>query len=295
MSPDRPVTVEVEGRTLRLTHLDKVLYPATGTTKAEVIDYYRSIAAVLLPQLADRPITRKRWPDGVEGQVFFEKNVPRGHPPWLRTVTFHHADRGRGRAARDVAYVLADDAATLVWLAQVAALELHCPQWRVGPEGQRLPPDRLVVDLDPGPPAGLDECATVALAARDLLVDAGSDPVAVLSGSKGLHLYAALEPAAADHAADVAQVLAGALAEQLPALVVPTMARAERAGRVYVDWSQNNPAKTTITPYSLRGRERPTAAMPVGWDEVEAGGLRQVELAEVPDRLQRFGDLMRGR
>ncbi len=294
MSPVQgPVSVRVGERTLRLTHLDKVLYPETGTTKADVISYVTAIAPVLLPQLRDRPITRKRWPDGVAGEVFFEKNVPRGRPDWLRTATFHHADRGRGREARDVTYVLADDEATLVWLAQLAALELHTPQWRVDPDGERLAPDRLVVDLDPGPPAGLDECATVALAARDLLLGAGSHPVAVLSGSKGIHLYAELDPGPPEHASQVAQLLATALAEQLPDLVVGTMARAERRGRVYVDWSQNNPAKTTITPYSLRGRTRPTVATPVSWEELGSGTLRQFEYPEVLERVARLGDLMR--
>ncbi|MEO6822294.1 MAG: non-homologous end-joining DNA ligase [Candidatus Nanopelagicales bacterium] len=292
MSADSPVTVTVEGHSLRLTHLDKVMYPATGTTKADVIGYYQAIAPVLLPQLRDRAITRKRWPDGVAGPVFFEKNVPRGHPSWLRTATFHHADRGRGRQARDVEYVLADDAATLVWLAQVAALELHTPQWRVGADGERRPPDRLVVDLDPGAPAGLAECATVALAARDLLRDAGSDAVPVLSGSKGIHLYAPLAPAGPGHAADVARLLAQALSELLPGLVVATMARPERAGRVFVDWSQNNPAKTTVTPYSLRGRDQPTVATPVTWEELASPDLHQLQASEVLDRVSRFGDLM---
>jgi bifunctional non-homologous end joining protein LigD len=294
---DDVVTVEVAGRTLRLTHLDKVLYPETGTTKADVIGYLSAIAPVLLPQLRDRPITRKRWPEGVgrpgeDVPVFFEKNVPRGHPPWVRTATFHHTDRGRGREARDVAYVLADDEATLVWLAQLAALELHTPQWRVGPDGSRLPPDRLVVDLDPGPPAGLAECATVALAARDLLGDAGSHPVPVLSGSKGIHLYVDLPPGPPEHASELARLLAQALAAQLPDLVVGTMARAERAGRVYVDWSQNNPAKTTITPYSLRGRAHPTVATPVTWEELAAPALRQYTYPEVLERVSRVGDLM---
>jgi bifunctional non-homologous end joining protein LigD len=286
------MNVTVGGRTLRLTHLDKVMYPSTGTTKADVIGYYQAIAPVLLPQLKDRVITRKRWPDGVCGPVFFEKNVPRGHPQWLRTATFHHADRGRGREARDVEYVMADDVAALVWLAQVAALELHTPQWRVGPDGARCPPDRLVVDLDPGAPAGLAECATVALAARGLLREAGSDPVAVLSGSKGIHLYARLAPAAPGHAADVARLLAQGLAELLPDLVVATMSRPERAGRVFVDWSQNNPAKTTVTPYSLRGRDHPTVAAPVSWDEVSSPGLTQLDFAQVLERVGRAGDLV---
>ncbi len=292
MSPAAPVSVRVGERTLRLTHLEKVLYPQTGTTKADVIGYATAIADVLLPQLRDRPVTRKRWPDGVAGPVFFEKNVPRGHPDWLRTATFHHSDRGRGREARDVEYVLADEPATLVWLAQLAALELHTPQWRVAAGGGRQAPDRLVIDLDPGAPAGLAECAEVAVAARELLAGAGSRAVPVLSGSKGIHLYADLTPAAPEHAAQVAQVLAQALADQLPGLVVPTMARQERAGRVYVDWSQNNPAKTTITPYSLRGRDRPTVATPVTWDEVAAPGLRQFEYPEVLERVESVGDLL---
>lgn len=302
MAAERPLTVQVGERTLRVTHLEKVLYPATGTTKADVISYLTAVAPVLLAQLRDRPLTRKRWPEGVEGPVFFEKNVPRGHPPWLATVRFHHADRGRGRESRDVDYVLADEPATLVWLAQVAALELHTPQWRVvratpgGQEpagyGTRAAPDRLVVDLDPGPPAGLAECATVALAARELLVGAGSHPIAVLSGSKGIHLYADLPPAAPEHASEIAQTLATALAETLPDLVVSTMARKERTGRVYVDWSQNNPAKTTITPYSLRGRPEPTVAAPIGWEEIEDGAaLRQLHFREVLERLERHGDL----
>lgn len=292
MSPDPPVTVSVAGRHVRLTHLDKVMYPETGTTKADVIAYYQAVAPVLLPQLRDRAITRKRWPDGVEGPVFVEKNVPRGHPEWLRTVTLHHAERGRGKAARDVRYALADDAATIVWLAQLAALELHTPQWRVGVDGRASPPDRLVVDLDPGEPAGLAECAMVALAARELLRDAGSDAVPVLSGRKGIHLYAPLPPGAPGQAADLARLLAQALGELLPDLVVTTMARAERAGRVFVDWSQNNPAKTTVTPYSLRGQARPTVAHPVTWTELAAPDLRQREAPEVLARVARLGDLM---
>lgn len=292
MTPNTAVTVDVAGRTLRLTNLHKVMYPAAGTTKADVIGYYRAIAPVLLPQLHDRAITRKRWPDGVEGPVFVEKNMPRGRPAWLRTVTFHHSERGRGREARDVEYVLADDAAALVWLAQMAALELHTPQWRVNADGTARPPDRLVVDLDPGEPAGLAECATVAFEARDLLRDAGTDAVPVLSGSKGIHLYAPLPSGAPGQGSELARMLATALGELLPDLVVTTMARAERAGKVFVDWSQNNPAKTTVTPYSLRGGDRPTVATPVTWAELAAPDLRQREAHEVLDRVSTLGDLM---
>lgn len=292
MRPDPPVTVQVEGRNLRLTNLAKVLYPESGTTKADVIAYYEQVAPVLLPQLRARPITRKRWPHGTDEPAFFEKNVPPGHPDWLQTATFHHDNRGRGTSARDVTYVRAEDVATLVWLGQLAALELHTPQWRVGAPGERLPPDRLVVDLDPGPPAGLPQCAEVALVARDLLAGAGLDAIPVLSGSKGIHLYAPLDPAEPAGAVQIAALLAGALVDALPHLVVATMSRAERAGKVYVDWSQNNPAKTTVTPYSLRGRARPTVATPITWAELSEPDLHNYTCDEVLRRVERLGDLM---
>ena len=297
MADPHTATVSVSGRTLRVTNLDKVLYPATGTTKADVMGYYAAVAEPLLRQLAGRPVTRKRWPNGVDGPVFFEKNAPGGRPEWIETVTLHHS--GRGREAHDVAYVLAGDDATLVWFAQVAALELHTPQWRVDSAGERLSPDRLVIDLDPGPPAGLAECAEVALAARELLADHGLVASAVLSGSKGIHLYADL-PGAADlpeaaepvDPAELAHALADELARRFPRLAITTMQRDARRGKVFVDWSQNNQAKTTVTPYSLRGREHPTAATPVTWAEVVAPGLRQFEYPEVLQRLATLGDLL---
>ena len=291
-----PTVVVVDGRELRLTNLDKVLYPATGTTKAEVVQYYAAVADAMLPLLRDRPVTRKRWPDGVAAESFFEKNLPKGTPEWVARMTQRHTGARSGRGERDVVYPLVDDVATLVWLAQSGALELHAPQWRVDrATGTPLPPDRLVVDLDPGSPAGLDECREVALVARRMLTAHGMPPVAVLSGSQGMQLYAALPPAndagagvlaRAGSPAEYARALGQALERQLPGLVVNEMARDKRPGRVYVDWSQNNPAKTTIVPWSLRGRARPTAAVPVPWGDVEAGGLRQLTMHEALDSLQ---------
>lgn len=282
--------VEVEGREIRLTNLDKVLYPATGTTKAEVIAYYTGVARVLLPLLRDRPVTRKRWPHGVAGTSFFEKNLPAGTPDWVPRITLHHMGTRSGRGERDIDYPLVHDTATLVWLAQGGALELHSPQWRVDPRaGEPLEPDRLVIDLDPGPSAGLDECARVALLARQMLAPHGLELQPVTSGSKGMQLYAELPPstergaellARAGSVSDYARALAQALERELPDLVVSQMKRELRPGKVFVDWSQNNPAKTTITPWSLRGRDEPTAAVPVTWAEVEEGGLRQRSLHE---------------
>jgi bifunctional non-homologous end joining protein LigD len=282
--------VEVEGHEIKLTNLDKVLYPATGTTKAEIITYYSQVAGVLLPLLRDRPVTRKRWPNGVGENPFFEKNLPAGTPDWVPRVTLHHMGTRSGRGERDLHYPLVHDVPTLVWLAQVGALELHAPQWRIDPAtGQPLEPDRLVIDLDPGPSTGLDECAQVALLARQMLEPHGLVLQPVTSGSKGMQLYAALPPttergaellARAGGVSDYARALAQALERELPDLVVSQMKRELRPGKVFVDWSQNNPAKTTITPWSLRGREKPTAAVPVTWADVERGGLKQRSLQE---------------
>ncbi|GAB2476101.1 ATP-dependent DNA ligase [Xylanimonas ulmi] len=295
------LTVTVDGRRVQLTHLDKVLYPATGTTKGEVIDYLARIAPVLLPHARRRPVTRKRWPDGVEGQVFFQKNADASTPSWVVTHRIQHK-----ASAND--YVLVDDVATLTWLGQTATLELHVPQWRVGRTGAHLPPDRLVLDLDPGPGAGLPECAEVARLARTLLRGMGLDPIPVTSGSKGIHLYAALSadphaaasargaarPPSSDQVSAVAHELARHLEAEHPNLVVSDMRTSLRAGKVLVDWSQNNASKTTIAPYSLRGRERPTVAAPRTWDELDDPGLRQLTFTEVLDRVARDGDLLAG-
>jgi bifunctional non-homologous end joining protein LigD len=245
------VVVEVEGRQLALTNLDKPLYP-DGFTKGQLVDYYTRIAPVLLPHLQGRALTRVRCPDGVEGERFFEKNTPRGTPDWVRT----HRVNG-------VEYVVAEDLPTLVWLANLAAVELHTHQWRIGADG----PDQLVVDLDPGPPAGVVECARVALLVREHLLALGLEPLVKTSGSKGLQVYAA---APVPDTSAFAKVLAEGLEQAHPDLVVSRMAKAVRPGKVLVDWSQNNPAKTTVTAYSLRARPRPTVSTPVTWDEVEA-------------------------
>ena len=282
--------VEIDGRTLRVTNLDKVLYPETGTTKAEVLTYVLAVAPLLLDQLRDRPVTRKRWPDGVANDPFFEKNLPRGTPEWVPRVTLHHTGVRSGRGARDMDYPLVDERATLAWLAQSGALELHAPQWRVDRDtGVPLAPDRIVIDLDPGAPAGLTECAVVALDVRDMLTAHGLGVMAVTSGSKGMHLYAAI-PAGSSRGGDAieragstseyARALALALEKHRPDLVVSSMSKDLRPGRVLVDWSQNNPAKTTIAPWSLRGGPRPTAATPVSWADVEAGSLAHRTMAE---------------
>ncbi|KZM76562.1 ATP-dependent DNA ligase [Cellulosimicrobium sp. I38E] len=277
-------TVNVGGHRLRLTNLDKVLYPATGTTKADVLAYLAAVADVMLPHCAHRPATRKRWPDGVEGQVFFQKNAGQGVPSWVRTRRIQHKS-----SAND--YVLVDDLATLTWLGQTASLELHVPQWQFGRTGVHLNPDRLVLDLDPGPGAGLPECAEVARLARTILQGMGLDPQPVTSGSKGIHLYAALD-GKQDAAAvsDVAHELARYLEAEHPDLVVSDMKKSLRGGKVLVDWSQNNGNKTTIAPYSLRGREHPTVAAPRTWEELDDPGLRHLDADEVVERVRTIGD-----
>lgn len=283
--------VSVDGRTLALSNLDKVLYPAAGTTKAEVIDYVTRISPVLLPQLTDRIVTRVRWPHGTGGTSFFEKNVPAGTPEWIRRVELDAPGSGRGGSTR-IVYPFVDDVAGLVWLANLAALELHVPQWRVV-DGSPRPPDRLVVDLDPGAPAGLAECAQVALLVRETLADVAPGPcVPVTSGSKGMQVYAS-SPDADDP--DATRTFAAALAQALaaghPDLVVAKMTKDLRGGKVFLDWSQNTRAKTTICPYSLRGKhDSPSVAAPRRWEEIEdaAAGhaeLRQLRPGEVLDRL----------
>jgi bifunctional non-homologous end joining protein LigD len=287
VSPTEEVQyVDVGGLRLRLTHLDKVLYPATGTTKAEVIDYLVRVSEPLLAQLADRPVTRIRWPHGTgHPQKFFEKNAPPGAPSWLRTVTVPAGDS-------TIAYPLFDDVPALVWAGNLSALELHTPQWTVGPRGAVRHPDRLVVDLDPGEGVGLPECAVVAHLAAERLADDGLETVPVTSGGKGLQLYA---PLAAHDGADAvrsyAERLARGLARDHGRWITATMTKSLRQGKVLIDWSQNHAAKTTITPYSLRGRDRPTVAAPRRWDEV-GEDLRQLTHLEVLERLETDGDLL---
>jgi bifunctional non-homologous end joining protein LigD len=303
MSPGSgEVLVDVEGRTLRLSNLDKVLYPRTGTTKGEVLNYYARIAPTLLPHLAGRPVTRIRWPHGVEGGSFFEKNAPAGTPSWVRTVTVPTTGSRAARSARDggadtLVFPIVDDLATLTWLVNLAALELHVHQWTVGRNGRPRNADRLVVDLDPGEPAGLHECCTVALLVRGKLAERGLHAKPVTSGSKGLHLYADLpRRLPSDESTALAKEVAEELQGEQPTLVTATMTKARRSGKVFLDWSQNAGSKTTISPYSLRGRERPFVATPVSWAEVEAGaddpwGLEQFRYDEVLDRVADLGDL----
>ena len=274
--------VQVGGRRLRLTNLDKVLYPETGTTKGEVIDYYTRIAPTMIPHVIGRPVTRKRWPDGVgtedhPGQPFFAKDLERGAPAWIKRLPIPHSGGPKD-------YPLAGDVPTIVYLAQVASLELHVPQWRFTASGDRGDADRLVLDLDPGPGAGLVECAEVARWAREILGQMGLDPSPVTSGSKGIQLYSALPPGqSSEQASSLAHELARAIEADHPALVVSSMKKSLRGGRVLIDWSQNNGSKTTIAPYSLRGRAHPTVAVPRTWEELDDPELRHLLFDEVLD------------
>ena len=305
------ITVHVDGRDLTLSNLTKVLYPADGITKAEVLDYYQRISPVLLPHVAGRPMTLKRYPDGVDGQAFFAKHAPAGRPDWVRTEQVA-SQSSRSRAPGEpVEYVVLDDLPALIWAANLAALELHVPMWRFpgaaakGPGHQGsaapapehgLPPDLLVFDLDPGAPATIVECCRVAEALRPVLAADGLDALPKTSGGKGLQLYAdiAARKMTAAQASELAKGLAERLERELPGLVVSRMTKSLRTGKVLIDWSQNNGSKTTIAPYSLRARERPTVSTPVSWDEVsacrEAGDLF-FTARDVLGRVAAEGDL----
>lgn len=301
--PQQELHVDVEGRTLRITNLAKVLYPRTGTTKGEVLDYYARISPTMLPHLKDRAVTRIRWPHGVQDMSFFEKNVPGGTPSWVRTVTVPTtgsraaSSSSRSGGADTLVFPVVDDLATLTWLANLAAIELHVHQWRVGRNGRPRNADRVVVDLDPGEPAGLHECCQVALLARDKLAERGLVARPVLSGSKGLHLYADLPTRLPpDESTALAKEVAEELQAEHPKLVTATMTKAKRGGKIFFDWSQNAGSKTTVAPYSLRGKERPFVAAPVSWDEVEEGaedpfGLEQLPFDTVLARVEELGDL----
>jgi bifunctional non-homologous end joining protein LigD len=273
--------VHIEGRQLEVSNLDKVLFPELGFTKAQVIDYYVRIAPVLLPHVAGRPVTFTRWPDGVDGQAFFEKNSARHAPAWVRSATVPSPGSTKGRETLDM--VLLTAVPDLVWSANLAALELHVPQWQLGSRGQAKLPDLLVLDLDPGPGTGVTECARVGHRLRERLVADGLDPVVKTSGSKGLQVYAPIRCRDADHPSRYAKALAQDLSRETPDDVVWRMEKALRPGKVLVDWSQNNTAKTTVAPYSLRARAGATVSTPIGWDEVDA-----VREGAEPDTL-RFG------
>nr|WP_221379745.1 non-homologous end-joining DNA ligase [Actinoplanes polyasparticus] len=283
--------VSIEGRDLELSNLDKLMYPAAGFTKGEVIDYYTRIAPVMIPHLADRAVTRIRYPNGVDGVHFFEKNKPGGTPDWVRLETLPVPGSTKSRETID--FVVVDELATLVWLANLAALELHTPQWRIGAD-----PDLLVVDLDPGAPAGLRECSAVAMLMRDRLEEDGVSAYPKTSGKKGMQLCC---PISGTQNAELVSAYAKSVAEELAAMVpgsiTAKMAKAIRPGKVFIDWSQNNAAKTTVTPYSLRAQSEPTASTPLTWDEVEAVATsaaepRHYRAAEVLERVDKHGDLM---
>jgi bifunctional non-homologous end joining protein LigD len=285
--------VEVGDHRLAISNLEKILYPQTGFTKGQVLDYYARIAPVLLPHLTGRPLTRKRYPNGVDGPSFFEKNAPRGTPEWVRTVTLPVPGSTMNRETID--FVIVDNLETLVWTANLAALELHVPQWKVGPRGGVQQPDLLVLDLDPGAPATIVECCEVALLLKEILEADGLVGYAKTSGSKGLQMYAPIKPTPDDATRAYARGLAKRLEKQRPDLVVSDMTKALRHGKVLVDWSQNAAAKTTVAPYSLRARPEPTVSTPVSW--VEVSDCRSPEslvfLAnQVLDRVERDGDLL---
>jgi bifunctional non-homologous end joining protein LigD len=288
--------VEIDGRTLSVSNLEKVLFPEVSVTKAQVIDYYVRIAPVLLPHLAGRPVTFTRWPDGVEGQTFFEKNSARHAPQWVRRVTIPSPGSSTGRETLDM--VVLESVADLAWAANLAALELHVPQWQVDENGVPQLPDLLVLDLDPGPETGLAECCAVAERLGARLEADGLDPVVKTSGSKGMQVYAPIAtPIDREHPSRCAKALAQELSAETPEDVVWRMEKVLRPGKVLIDWSQNNPAKTTVAPYSLRARAGATVSTPIGWDEVDAvrEGADPASLRFTPDdvlaRVEEFGDL----
>ena len=283
--------VQIEGRDLEVSNLDKVMYPAVGFTKGEVIDYYTRIAPVLLPHLKDRALTRIRYPNGVDGMHFFEKNAPGGTPSWVRLETLPVPGSTKDRETID--FVVVDELATLVWVANLASLELHTPQWRIGAD-----PDLLVVDLDPGAPAALKECCGVAMLMRDRLADDGLTAYPKTSGKKGMQLCVPISGTQdAETVSGYAKRVAEELSAQVPGSITAKMAKAVRPGKVFIDWSQNNAAKTTVAPYSLRAQESPTASAPLTWDEVAEMALgsepaRQFGAAEVLERVEAHGDLL---
>jgi bifunctional non-homologous end joining protein LigD len=286
-------TVRIGDRRLVVSNLEKILYPQAGFTKGQVLDYYAQVAPVLLPHLAGRPLTRKRYPNGVDGESFFEKNAPRGTPEWVRTVRIPTPGSTKNRDTID--FVVVDELATLIWVANLASLELHVPQWRVGHRGEALGPDLLVLDLDPGPPASIVECCRVAALLRAELADDGLAAYPKTSGKKGLQLYAPVRADSADETRGYARMLAQRLERRHRDLVVSDMSKQLRHGKVLVDWSQNAAAKTTVAPYSLRAQSTPTVSTPVSWEEVAScRAPEQLRFAagEVLTRLERDGDLL---
>ncbi|MCF3961919.1 non-homologous end-joining DNA ligase [Streptomyces fuscigenes] len=283
-----PIT-EVEGRRLSLSNLDKVLYPATGTTKGELLHHYARTGAPLLAHLAGRPVSFLRYPDGSQGEAFFTKNPPPGTPEWVKSVDVpRSARRGEDRGRQ----VVVDGLAALMWAANLV-VEFHTPQWLADSPAVA---DRIVFDLDPGDPATIEDCCRVALWLRGRLADDGFEAYAKTSGAKGLHLLVGVAPTPSAEVSAYAKLLAREAEGAMPSLVVHRMRRDLRTGKVFVDHSQNSAAKTTATPYTVRARPEPTVSAPVTWDEVAAcaegtDGLRFL-LDDMPGRLDAHGDLM---
>jgi bifunctional non-homologous end joining protein LigD len=282
-----PVTeVQIEGRQLRLSNLDKLMYPEAGFTKADVVDYYAHIGPTMVPHLADRAVTMVRWPDGVEGGSFFEKRCPKHAPEWMR----------RAAVEEDLVQCVMDDLPSLVWAANMASLELHTLQARVSEPSR---PTSMVFDLDPGAPAGILDCARVGLELRDVLADLGLTAVVKTSGSKGLHLAVPLNTrdVTADDTKEFAKALGQLLAKRDAKRVTTVMKKENRPGKVFVDWSQNDRHKTTVCAYSLRARPHPSVSTPVTWNEVSAAmdkgeeGALAFEASDVLPRVERLGDL----
>jgi bifunctional non-homologous end joining protein LigD len=284
--PARRVSVDVEGHELSLSNLDKVMYPETGFTKGQVIDYYTRVAPAVLPHLRDRPLTLKRYPNGVEGGHFYEKQCPSHRPEWVRSEPVE-------LASKTIQFCICDDLATLVWLANLADLELH-PSLSKVPEVER--PTIMAFDLDPGPGTGLAECCEVALLLRDALGQLGLESLPKTSGSKGIQVYVPLnvDDVDYDHGTKLlSNALARHLESQHPKLVVSSQKKELRKNRVLIDWSQNDEHKTTVGVYSLRARDRPTVSTPLMWEELEAGDPDALvfEAGDVLRRVEEHGDL----
>lgn len=302
MSPDsKRLSVEVDGRELSLSNLGKPLFPS-GFTKGAVLDYYARIAPVMLSHLRSRPVTVKRFPNGTDHGGFIEKNVPSHAPGWVKTVTLPRKGTGWGSSSRSdrdtTEFTIVDDLATLTWLANLAAIEFHTPMWKIGRDNKPSSPDLLVFDLDPGEPATITECCEIAQRLRERVLEDKIELLAKTSGSKGLQCYGRITRKrwAKDRSNAYAHEVAEELERETPELVVSRMAKAERPGKVLIDWSQNNAAKTTVTPYSLRALASPTVSTPLTWDEVKAtsrGDLDPLAFspAQVLERVEAMGDL----
>jgi bifunctional non-homologous end joining protein LigD len=295
LSPEQRSLIEIEGKKLSVSNLDKVLYPQSGFTKADVIWYYVHVAPVLLPHLRGRPLTMTRYPDGVASKSFFEKHSARKAPEWAHRARVPRTDKAKG--SEFIEQIVVDDLATLVFVANLAALELHVPQWRAVSDGAYGPVDLIVFDLDPGAPATVVECCAVALWLRGELASRGLEAFAKTSGSKGLQLYARLEPPWAwERAHGEAREIAQLAERAHPGKVVSNMRRDLRQNKVLIDWSQNHAAKTTIAPYSLRALPVPSVSTPLQWEEVRRradGGPDELRFLapQVLERVAALGDL----